>query len=410
MRTLKNRSVVSRTMVLFLHPPSACRVLCGVVLVTLLQSGARAADKPVLEYLFDENPGLTIRDASGNGLHARNRGTIDYTAPRWAAGHEVTGMQFDGSGDLVNLGDRDLLDLDRYTIMAWIKYRNAPTTTPFVPLRAEYGKRRNHEIIEKIGAYWLNIRLDTRRLRSGGRFGGPQQDGCRGELPGTSDRVDSSIPVPENRWTHVATTYNGNRLRVFIDGKLVGSKTVATGKCDSDHPAVLGAKYTPRRYKTWPTGYVSNHFNGTIDEFRIYDSALTGTEILGLLGSPGPPMAGGAPGGSVSGMTPRKARCRQGNGIWVTVSRNDAEWLCDAAGLDIDAGDTIRQQLSGPAASSDIEGTVTGMQPRKIKCDNRSAGLKKTRTLSGTIWSCDAAGVEIRKGDEVRVTLIGVAR
>ena len=379
----------------------------------LFHYSAQAAERPVVEYRFDENPGLTIRDTSGNGLHARNEGGLDHSAPVWGAGHSVTGMQFDGAGDLINLGDRDELDLNRYTIMAWVKYRDRPAGQSFVPLRAERGKRLNNEIIEKIGAYWLNIRLDTRRLRSGGRFGGPSRNGCRGELPGTVYTVDSGIPVPANTWTHVATSYNGAKLKVFINGKLVGSKTVERGKCDSDHPAVLGAKYTPRPYKSWPTGYVSNNFNGVMDDFRVYDYALTGTEILASLGSDGfIPDTGqptGSLGGTVSGMLPRLVKCREDGKRWFAVSANEAEWLCEAGGLTVSSGQPMRQLLAGRATNANVMGTVSGMQPRKFKCDNVSTGIKRWGKLSGTDWACGAVGVNVRAGDQVRVLVLGVA-
>jgi hypothetical protein len=380
-----------------------------LMLSVLVQGSVHAAERPVVEYLFDENPGFTIRDTSGNGLHGRVQGTIDHTAPVWAGGRNNTGMQFNGWSDLINLGDRDELDLERYTIMAWVRYQNTPPADAGVPLRAEPGKRRNHEIIEKIGAYWLNIRLDTHRLRSGGRFGGPSESDCLGELPGHSDSVDSIIPVPENRWTHVATTYNGTKLKVFIDGKLVGAKAVAKGKCASNHPAVLGAKYTPRPYKIWPTGYVSNHFNGTLDEVRIYDYALSGPEIRAGLGAGAEGETTAPLGGAISGMTPRKVRCRLGDRSWVTVSRNESEWLCVSPDPSVISGDSVRQLIVGRAAGPEISGTVSGMESRKIRCDNRSTGVKRSRTLFSVAWSCETVGVPIRKGDEVRVTLIGAA-
>ena len=38
------------------------------------------------------------------------------------------------------------------------------------------------------------------------------------------DNTVSRIPVPLNKWTHVAATYDGETARVFIDGKLAGER------------------------------------------------------------------------------------------------------------------------------------------------------------------------------------------
>ena len=82
---------------------------------------------------------------------------------------------------------------------------------------------------------------------------------------GTTDadvRAASSIPV--GSWTHLATTYDGNMLRIFVNGVQsaqllqVGSLTTSTGALR------IGGN------NIWP-----EWFQGLIDEVRIYNRALT---------------------------------------------------------------------------------------------------------------------------------------
>ena len=74
------------------------------------------------------------------------------------------------------------------------------------------------------GAYWMKIRTDTRRLRVGDFFGG-----CV-HRPTTPVWVftDSTKPIAAKRWTHVAATCDGARLRT-------SSTAVRTRR--SQHPA-----------------------------------------------------------------------------------------------------------------------------------------------------------------------------
>ena len=79
-------------------------------------------------------------------------------------------------------------------------------------------------------------------------------------------RVAQTLPL--NTWSHVATTYDGTYLRLFINGNQVGFLAVAgpiavgTGALSIGGNAVWGE---------W--------FQGRIDEVRVYNRALSSTEL-----------------------------------------------------------------------------------------------------------------------------------
>jgi Concanavalin A-like lectin/glucanases superfamily len=150
-----------------------------------------------------------------------------------------------------NAAARALQNVDRWTLAAWVFAKANPVVD------------ERWEVAEKAGAYWLNIRSDTRKVRAGGIFGGKWV------------YLDSTAAVPLNKWTHVAATYDGTAVKVYVNGVLSGS-TPATGPTFvNDNPLTVGAKN--RRDLLPPT--LEALFCGGIDDFRLYNRALTGAQV-----------------------------------------------------------------------------------------------------------------------------------
>jgi prepilin-type N-terminal cleavage/methylation domain-containing protein len=86
----------------------------------------------------------------------------------------------------------------------------------------------------------------------------------------------SSFPISVNTWTHVATTYDGSEQVLFKDGIQVFRRDETGGAIGSNSSKLLiGAR-----------GHTSprNFFGGMIDEVRIYDRALSQSEIQTIVG------------------------------------------------------------------------------------------------------------------------------
>ncbi|MDB6034785.1 MAG: hypothetical protein JWM16_5123, partial [Verrucomicrobiales bacterium] len=87
--------------------------------------------------------------------------------------------------------------------------------------------------------------------------------------------IQVAYPFPMNTWHHVVAVANGQNLRIFLDGNLVGTGGVAT--------ANYGSSGDPFRIGGGGIQDVSgNFFNGQIDEVVVYHRALDPTEILSL--------------------------------------------------------------------------------------------------------------------------------
>jgi Ca2+-binding RTX toxin-like protein len=231
---------------------------------TLAPSPASAAK--VLEYLFADPSAVTAIDTSGNNLHGVFMGSNIHVASS-LPGHG-NGVVLNGVDDFINVGDHDILDFNTsYTLMAWVNYR------PTDEFRAE--------LMEKGGAYWLNVRLnerdgseDTRQARAGGFF-----DPCSGPQSTYHFRVDSPAPIPENTWTHLASTYDGSRLKIYVNGQLVNTLNVQRSICVNGNPLAIGAKYVPANDDNM------NFVEGMLDDVRAYDNALSVTQIRALMGT-----------------------------------------------------------------------------------------------------------------------------
>ena len=97
-----------------------------------------------------------------------------------------------------------------------------------------------------------------------------------------------------NTWTHLASTFDGSTVRLFVNGVQVGEPGADRSLCRRPRP----------RCRSAPTLYTTEYFAGLIDEVRIYNRALSAAEIQSDMATsvssvtPPPPVA----------IPPRRAR------------------------------------------------------------------------------------------------------
>ena len=92
-------------------------------------------------------------------------------------------------------------------------------------------------------------------------------------LDGTS--AIGSAAVPLNTWSHLSATYNGSRLRLYVNGVLRSDKATTTAVPASGNPLKIGGNAV---WGEW--------FAGQIDEVRVYDRVLTAAEIAADMNAP----------------------------------------------------------------------------------------------------------------------------
>jgi len=104
--------------------------------------------------------------------------------------------------------------------------------------------------------------------------------GYDGGFPGQAIELNVlNSPVNPNQWHHIAGTYDGSQLNLYVDSILVGTEYYSGGfSTDNGRPLMIGQKnYRPGT----PLNNVCA-FEGIIDDVRIYNRALSESEIQEL--------------------------------------------------------------------------------------------------------------------------------
>jgi hypothetical protein len=100
--------------------------------------------------------------------------------------------------------------------------------------------------------------------------------------PGNSLKVVTKAAIPVNTWTHVAVTYDGSShaagVRVYLDGKpaelvVIRDDLTKDITYPSEPNLALGHRFRDAGFK-----------GGKVDEFRVYNRALSGVEVAHLAG------------------------------------------------------------------------------------------------------------------------------
>lgn len=197
-----------------------------------------ATPSPVAAYSFDEGEGGAVEDSAGG-----HDGEIE--GATWTEeGVNGYGLRFDGSDDLVSIADAAALDLtDAFTLEAWV--RPDDESGEWQPLISKATTGSN------ASGYTL--------LSNGNDV--PQAYVADS---GSVDGVSGQAALNPEEWAHLAVTYDGADLRLYVNGELEATESaIAAGEnsapLEIGHTESLGGRY----------------FEGLIDEVRIYDVALS---------------------------------------------------------------------------------------------------------------------------------------
>jgi regulation of enolase protein 1 (concanavalin A-like superfamily) len=186
----------------------------------------------IAAYALNEGAGSTVSSSVSGGP----TGVI--TNATWATGRYGKALSFAGNGQ-VNFGDFDLTG--SFTIMAWLQTRSLYTSSC-------------GSFVMKVHDYGFEI--------CGGQLYG--EVGANGVWTGRVIKTLTSADL--NVWKHVALTYDGTTVRMYVDGVLVSSS--AGAHTTTANPLLVG--------QWMPAG---EYLDGMADEVRLYSRTLTQSEI-----------------------------------------------------------------------------------------------------------------------------------
>jgi hypothetical protein len=240
-----------------------------VLLLTFLVLGPAVANaaslSPVGWWMFDEKTGTTATDSSPN----KNHGAL-VNGPTWVAGQINGGVQCDGTNDYVNLPIGALLStLTNSTFAIWANYSQQGGAWQRI-LDFGTGETVNMFLTPAIGG------SNTGALRFAITIGG--------------SGAESQLTAPNRLatgWHHIAVVINAAsmNMQLYLDGAVVA--TAATQRL----PSNLGN--TTQNWLGRSEYGADAYYAGALDDFRIYDRALTQAEIQTAMKGGGFGSAGG---------------------------------------------------------------------------------------------------------------------
>ena len=203
-----------------------------------------SSDPLVAWYKLDEGSGTTAADSSAYD----NDGTL-IGVPEWVSGYFNGGLDFNGVSDYVDCGNDVSLDItDAITLAAWVDTNDSGNSehNPYVT-KGDTSYAIKHHTSNSIQFFIYDGTWYT-----------------------VNNIIDDSF---NDDWHHVAGTYDGIQLKLYVDGVLSGITNHIGSIASDTYNVNIGrnSQNTDRFYE------------GLIDDVRIYNKALSQPEVLSIM-------------------------------------------------------------------------------------------------------------------------------
>lgn len=201
-----------------------------------------------------EGSGTAAHDASGHG----DTGTLSGSA-KWTSGYFGSGLSFDGSTGRVDIPDSSALEpANAVSVGAFVKASGTPGAYKYIVAKGASG------CIASSYALYTGA--------NGGLVFYISENG------GLSYNLspDAGSGIWDGKWHFVVGTYDGQNVRLYVDGKQVGSGTPATGSIGYN---------LPTSNELWLGHYAgcqglgSFDFTGSLDEPTVWSTAISAQQI-----------------------------------------------------------------------------------------------------------------------------------
>jgi len=207
----------------------------------------------VARWTFDEADGHQLTDTTGGGSH----GTLQGGATR-VAGPQQKAVAFDGQQGRIWIDTPRALDLpSELSVFAWVRCENV---TAGVHGQCIYGQTApggnggqyelcvgRGENLQEVTVLWRNVEVCV-----------------------------SDSKLETGRWYHLGFTRSGRpgnwNCTIYVDGKVSGMADDITTDAGPALPFAIGR----------PGAYDGLYFQGSVDDFRIYNRPLIPSEVKAL--------------------------------------------------------------------------------------------------------------------------------
>ena len=204
-------------------------------------------DALMLYFTFDKDDGGKVTDVSGNNIEGTFEGAV------WSKDGKIGGaVHLEDSGQFVEVDAVPELDItNELTIQAWYFPEESQGDSNLM------GRRSS----ANVGGYCLQWSAQF--------TGAPQIETWINIGGWQGSRNKQKIKPALEKWHHVSSTYDGDMIRQYIDGKLDVEFKPPAGKINS-----IEVVFRIGKAQTGLPGMV-----GLVDEVAIYNRALTAEEI-----------------------------------------------------------------------------------------------------------------------------------
>lgn len=192
----------------------------------------------VSHWKFDEFVRIITRDSIGAN-HASVHGA------QWTPGRVGGAFNLDGDGDYIEVPADASLEPEHITVSLWVR-----------PIGGRYIITNSEE--DDDGAFVVQLRAN----------GDLQSIVHTHDVP----RYGTVVSISKNQWHHVVMTYDGDRMKTYLDGNLMADDNVVDGPLPADgNKLYMGNREQGDR-----------DFDGTLDEVMIFSRALFAGEVRAM--------------------------------------------------------------------------------------------------------------------------------
>jgi hypothetical protein len=223
-----------------------CLALISTGLIATTSYAEFSEEDIAAMWLFDEGEGDVAEDSSPNGNDAMFNG-----GPKWTEGKFGKAISLDGADDYLSAGDSDSLDVvgEAMTLLGWINADAFPASWNHLIRKTPENPRIYILGVHNTALPFTFLKTDAQQVAD----------------------VQGSTSLPTGEWVHLAMTYNGAEVTIYVNGE-VDAISPASGTIEaSDGELRIG--------RGDPAGY----FTGTIDEVAIFRVALSPDEIKAIM-------------------------------------------------------------------------------------------------------------------------------
>ena len=192
-------------------------------------------------WLFDKEDKEVVKDSSENGYHGEFVGNV-----KWVEGKYGGGLEFPGvAGNIVKVPHNEGLNLTTFTITYWCKM--GETGGWQIPVAKGNGASRNFDFQIPAGGGTVSIFFSQGAIQFKG--------------------ASAKTVITDEEWHHVASTYDQETLKIYVDGVMEGSGKYKGAPDHVDAPLTLGNMQD------------AHPMLGVLDEVGIFNEALSEDDI-----------------------------------------------------------------------------------------------------------------------------------